>query len=64
MYGEHNWFADLLPAGKNLGNSNRHFNRNYREGRKAIERLVKKHGEDVLLEIPKRWPEFKKDLAA
>ena len=63
IYGEHNWFADLLPDGRNLGNPEDYL-KHYLEGRKIIEKLVQRHGEGILLEIPVIWKELELDSAA
>ena len=63
VYGAYNWFADLLPEGRNLGNLE-DYPKHYLEGRKTIEKLVQRHGEKILLEIPVRWKELKLDSAA
>ncbi len=62
-YGEQNWFADLLPEGRSLRRLSDE-PRAYRKGRDTIEKLVQKHGEKILLEIPVRWKELESDSAA
>lgn len=34
----------------------------YTKGKEIIERVIAEHGENILLEIPKRWEEFQKEL--
>jgi hypothetical protein len=62
VYGADTWFADFLPTGKNKRNIGS-YPKPYQRGRKTIERLVQKHGEEILLEIPRRWREFEKELS-
>ena len=51
-------FADLYPEGmKKFSDSD--LPKLYVNGRKKIEELVNKYGNEIVLEIPSRWKEFK-----
>ena len=51
-YGESRWFSDFYSSGKfELENE---LPVEYKRGRTLIQKLVDKHGEDILLEIPKK----------
>lgn len=52
-------FADLYPQGVDIGLKPPKL---YRDGRDKVEELVRKYGEGILLEIPKRWREFNKEF--
>jgi len=54
------YFADFYPPGtKKMEN----LPKAYIEGKERIEKLVAKHGTQILLEIPKRWEEFANNSA-
>jgi len=59
-YGHLNWFSDFLPAGEHKYSGE--YAKIHKLGAKLIKGVVKIHGEEVLLEIPRRWPEFDKEL--
>lgn len=59
-YCESTYFSDIYPdSTEELHISSKV----YRNGKRRIEELVKKHGEGILLEVPKRWKEFDKELS-
>jgi len=35
----------------------------YRKGKRKIENILEKHGENVLLDIPKKWDEFEREIS-
>jgi len=59
-YAERTWFLDLYPAGTRdvlpharMDPASIHY-----KGLRKVEELVKQHGSEILLEIPKRWRDF------
>ncbi len=56
-YGGFDWFSDFLPSGRN-GNDMMKLPLKYLHGRNIIEKLVRIHGEEILLEIPTKPKDF------
>ena len=59
-YAERIWFADMYPSGlrKQANNPRTMPDGVYCEGMNRVEELVKQNGQQVLLELPKRWRDF------
>jgi hypothetical protein len=59
-YADHIWFAQLYPASLRAGLARNAdgLTAPYAEGFRLVERLVREHGQQVLLEIPKNWRKF------
>lgn len=59
-YCHEEFFSDIYPAGyridQNLVCSS------YKRGKAKIEQIIARHGKDVFLQIPFRWPEFEKEI--
>jgi len=49
------YFADFYPEGTERMSD---LSKVYTEGKERIEKLVAKHGTQILLEVPKRWEKF------
>ena len=54
------YFAEFFPLNASTPQKLR---RVYGVGKRKVEELVKKHGKEILLEIPKRWKEFSREVA-
>lgn len=57
-YGQLEWFSDFYP----ISQSHIHNNFFYMQGKSLVQDVVKKYGEEILLEIPKKWQEFDKEF--
>lgn len=54
-YGADVFFADFYPKKTEKYSD---LKEAYIEGKKKIEELVERYGKEIVLEVPKRWPEF------
>jgi len=55
-YCENNYFQDFY-----LNNIRTGYSGVYKTGMERVEEAVKRHGENILLQVPKRWEEFEKE---
>ena len=57
-YCDSHHFTDFYPSGFELVEHNAKV---YERGKKKVKRLVEKYGEDIILEVPRRWRELDKE---
>ncbi|MEK6912923.1 MAG: hypothetical protein AABX26_03130 [Nanoarchaeota archaeon] len=57
VYGEQHWFADFLPAKRNLTPKS-NYHPDYIVGEEWVRKLVEEYGDQILLKIPARYGEF------